>query len=155
MELLTHRISRRLNSLGFTLRKAYFKISTAKPSLFIVATIVAAFSLFLLAGGIYDILEQPLAAIPFGRSVLFYYPYTLQAQAVVESVGVAIAYAMGTVGLLLMYQSTKYAYKPRQAFMLLLTGMVLMLIAYIYIESLVQQKLFPPTPTTTSSSGQG
>jgi len=150
MALVTNRLEKWFASLGFTLRKAYWKILTAKPSIFIIAAIITAFSLFLLAGGVYDILEQPLTAIPFGRSVLFFYPYTLQAQAIIESVGVMIAYAMGVAGILLMYQSTQYAYKPRQAFMMLLTGVVLILVAYIYIESLVFQKLFPPQQTSTS-----
>lgn len=120
------------------------RILAAKPSIFIVAIIVTAVSLFLLAGGIYDILAQPLAAIPWGRKVLFFYPYTLQAQAVIESVGVMVIYALGVAGILLMYQSTKYVYKPRQAFMMLLSGVILILIAYIFIENLVFQKLFPP-----------
>jgi len=140
MEPVTNRIVKWFTSLGFTLRRAYWKISTAKPSIFIVAAIVTAFSLFLLAGGIYDILEQPLSAISIGGRVLFFYPY-LQAQVVIESVGVMVAYAMGATGILLMYQSTKYAYKPRQAFMMLLSGVVLILIAYIFIENLVFGKL--------------
>lgn len=138
-------------SFGFTLRRVYWKILTAKPSIFIVAIIVTAFSLFLLAGGIYDLLEKPLSAISWGTRVLFYYPYTLQAQAVIESVGVMAAYAMGAAGILLMYQSTKYAYKPRQAFMMLLSGVILILIAYIFIESLVYQKLFPPQQQQATS----
>jgi ABC-type enterochelin transport system permease subunit len=144
-------IGRRLTSFSFTLRKAYQRISTVKPSIVIVAAIITAFSLFLLSGGVYDILEQPMAAIPYGKTILFYYPYTLAAQAVIESIGVMIAYAMGAIGLLLMYQSTKFAYKPRQAFMLLISGIALILIAYVYIESLVFQKLNPPQQTTTSS----
>jgi hypothetical protein len=149
---LTPGIGKRFNSLGFTLRKTYQRIATAKPSIFVVAAIITAFSLFLLAGGVYDILEQPLAAIPYGRGILFFYPYTLQAQAVIESIGVMIAYCMGAVGIILMYQSTKYAYRPRQAFMLLISGIVLILVAYIYVESLVFQKLFPPEATQTTSS---
>jgi len=147
---VTNRIEKWFTSLGFALRKAYWKILTAKPSIFVVAAIVVAFSVFLLAGGIYDILEQPLSVIPFGRSVLFFYPYTLAAQAVYESIGVMITYAMGIAGILLMYQSTKYAYKPRQAFMMLLSGAILILFAYIYTENLVYQKLFPPQPKQTS-----
>jgi len=143
-EKVTHRIEKWFTSLGFALRKAYWKILTAKPSIFVVAILVVAFSVFLLAGGVYDILEKPLSVIPFGRSVLFFYPYTLQAQAVYESVGVMVTYSLGVAGILLMYQSTKYAYKPRQAFMMLLSGVVLILIAYIYVESLVFTKLFPP-----------
>ena len=134
------------------MRKAYWKILTARPSIFIVATIIVAVSVFFLAGGIYDILEQPLSVIPFGRSVLFFYPYTLQAQAVYESIAVMITYAMGVAGIVLMYQSTKYAYKPRQAFMMLLSGVVLILIAYVYVESLVFSKLFPPQPTQQSGA---
>lgn len=150
---MTNRIEKWFASLGFSLRKAYWKILTAKPSIFIVATIVTALSLFLLAGGVYDILEQPLAAIPFGRRVLFFYPYTLQAQAVIESLGVMVAYAMGVAGILLMYQSTKYAYRPRQAFMMLLSGVVLILIAYIYIENLVFTKLYPPQAGEAGDGG--
>jgi hypothetical protein len=152
-EVVTNRLSKWFTSLGFTLRRTYAKISTAKPSIFVVAAVITGFSLFLLAGGVYDILEQPLAAIPFGRSVLFFYPYTLQAQAVIESIGVMIAYALGVVGILLMYQSTKYAYKPRQAFMMLLSGVILILIAYFYVENLVFSKLFPPSQTSTTSGG--
>jgi hypothetical protein len=145
-------IGKRLTSFSFTLRKAYERISTIKPSILIVAIIITAFSLFLLAGGVYDILEQPLAAIPYGKTILFYYPYTLAAQAVIESIGVMIAYAMGAIGLLLMYQSTKFAYKPRQAFMLLVSGIALILISYIYVESLVYQKLNPPQQQSSSSA---
>jgi len=151
-EALSPGIGKRLTSFGFTLRKGYERISTIKPSILIVAIIITAFSLFLLAGGVYDILEQPLAAIPYGKTILFYYPYTLAAQAVIESIGVMIAYAMGAIGLLLMYQSTKFAYKPRQAFMLLVSGIALILISYVYIESLVFQKLNPPAAQQSSSA---
>ncbi len=138
---MSRKVEKRVTSFGFTLRKAYQRISTVKPSILLIASIITAFSLFLLAGGVYTILEQPLAAIPYGRTILFYYPSTLSAQVGIETIGVMIAYGMGVIGMLLMYQSTKYAYKPRQAFMLLISGVALILIAYIYIESLVFQKL--------------
>jgi len=140
---VTNRIEKWFTSLGFALRKAYWKILTAKPSIAIVAILVVAFSVFLLAGGIYDILEKPLSVLPYGRGVLFFYP-GLQGQFFNESVAVMIAYAMGVAGILLIYQSTKYVYKPRQAFIMLLSGVVLILIAYIYIEGSIFGKLFPP-----------
>jgi len=141
---VTNRIEKLFNSLGFTLRKAYQKILTAKPSIFVVAILVVAFSVFLLGGGIYDLLEKPWMAITYGSRILFFYPYTLQAQTGGESVGVMFTYGIGVAGILLMYQSTKYAYKPRQAFIMLLSGVVLILIAYYYIESLVSSKMNPP-----------
>ena len=140
MKLVTNRIVKWFASLGFTLRRAYWRILTAKPSIFIVAAIVTAFSLFLLAGGIYQILVNPLSAISLSGRILFFYP-NLQVQLGYEIIFVMTAYAMGVVGILLMYQSTKYAYKPRQAFMMLLSGIIMILIAYIVIENLIFGKL--------------
>jgi hypothetical protein len=127
-------------SLSFTLRKTYRKIATAKPSILIIAILVVAVSVFLLGGGIYDLLVQPLSVIPYGGGVIFFYP-GLNYQVVYESIGVMIVYAIGAGGMLLLYQSTKYAYKPRQAFMILLVGVVLVLVAYFYFENLLSSKL--------------
>jgi hypothetical protein len=50
-------------------------------------------------------------------------------------------YVIGFVGLLAVYQSTKYAYKPRQAYMTLIIGVALLLIAYIFLEDAILIKL--------------
>jgi len=135
------KIGRRFTSLGYTVRKTYRKITTAKPSVFIVSAIIAGISIFFLGGGVYDILEKPLVAIPIGRTILFFYPGTIQEQTILDSFFVMISYSFGLVGLLLVYQSTKYAYKPRQAFMLLLVGAMFIIIAYFNIENLIYAKL--------------
>jgi len=131
----------RLVSFGFTARKTYQKITTAKPSVFLVAAVVAGFSIFLLGGGIYDILEKPLLGIPIGRRILFFYPGTLSEQTILDSMFAMTSYFFGILGILLMYQSTRYAYRPRQAFMLLLIGAVFFLMAYFLMENLIYQKL--------------
>jgi hypothetical protein len=127
--------------MGFTFRKTYRKLTTAKPSVFIIAAIIAGASIFLLGGGIYDILEKPLVAIPIGSTVLFFYPGTIQEQTILDSLFVMISYFFGLMGLLLVYQSTRYAYRPRQAFILLLMGAMFILIAYYNIENLIYAKL--------------
>ena len=83
---------------------------------------------------------QPLSVIPYGSGVLFFYP-GLQQQVIVESVGVMITYIIGVAGILLMYQSTKYSYKARQAFMMLLVGTVLIVVAYFIFENLASAKI--------------
>jgi hypothetical protein len=138
----------RLTSLGFTARKTYQKITTAKPSIFVVAAIAAGLSIFLLGGGIYDILEQPLLGIPVGSKILFFYPGTLSDQTILDSMFVMMSYLFGVVGILVMYQSTKYAYRPRQAFMMLIVGAMFFLLAYFLMENLIYAKL----TTSTSSS---
>jgi hypothetical protein len=109
--------------------------------MFIIAFVIVASTIFFLGGGIYDLLAEPIIAFPMGRRILFFYPYAVHEQAVVESLLVMTSYVMGFFGVFLMYQSTKYAYKPRQAYILLITGVVALLIAYIYIENLLWSKL--------------
>ena len=117
------------------MQKTYWKAVTAKPSLFVTAVLAVAASLFLLGGGIYDLMEKPLLAIvATGGRIITYYPYALNEQFLMESIIVMVVYAIGFVGFLMMYQSTKYAYRSRQAYRLLLVGCVLVIIAYIFIE---------------------
>jgi hypothetical protein len=49
-------------------------------------------------------------------------------------------YALGFVGLLMIYQSTKSAYKPRQAYMMLIIGVTFILLAYIFLEGAINFK---------------
>ena len=46
------------------------------------------------------------------------------------------------MGLLLFYQSSKHAYNPRQAYMTLMIGATLLIIAYIFLEYFIRLKLF-------------
>lgn len=132
---MTRRIKRNLASLLYMLQRAYWKIVTAKPSLLIFAVAIIAASIFLLGGGVYDILEKPFFAYftSEGRFISVY-PYSLNEQFIAESIFVMLVYAIGASGILLTYQSTKYAYRPRQAFMFLLIGIVFIIVAYICIE---------------------
>lgn len=135
------RMGRRFTSLGYTLRRTYRRLTTAKPSVFVISVIIAAASIFFLGGGVYDILEKPLVAIPIGQRILFFYPGTTQEQTILDSLFVMIAYFFGLVGLLLVYQSTKYAYRPRQAFILLLVGAMFIIISYFSVENLIYAKI--------------
>jgi hypothetical protein len=141
------KIGRRFESLSFRIRRLYRRIVTAKPSVFVIAVIIAGLSIFFLGGGVYDILERPLIAIPLGTQILFFYPGTINEQTILDSAFAMVTYFFGLLGLLLMYQSTKYAYRPRQAYMLLLIGVAFLVIAYFSIENLIVEKL------TTSTSG--
>ena len=134
-------LTRRLSSLIYYIQKAYWKLVTAKPSLLLIAAIAIAASIFLLGGGLYDLLEKPLvAAFQAGGRIIWYYPYGVSEQFIAESLFVMIIYAIAVVGLLLTYESTKYAYRPRQAFMLLLVGCTFVFVAYLCIEYLLRAR---------------
>jgi hypothetical protein len=50
-------------------------------------------------------------------------------------------YAIGFAGVLIIYQSTKYAYKPRQAYIMLFIGVALLFLAYVFLEESISIKL--------------
>lgn len=123
-----------MTSLSHFLQKVYWKIVNVKPSTLLLAIVVTAASIFFLGGGIYNLLEQPAFAVFISGRPYFAYPYSLSEQFLGESMFVMILYGVGTAGLLIAYQSTKYAYRPRQAYMLLLMGVLLIVISYIFVE---------------------
>jgi len=128
-------VSKRISSLAFSMQKTYERILTAKPSLFVVGILAVATSIFLLGGGIYDVLIKPIVAIvASGGRIISFYPYGITEQLLLESVIIMVFYAMGFAGFLIAYRSTKYAYSPRQAYRFLLVGCVLLLIAYVLVE---------------------
>ncbi|MCW3985002.1 MAG: hypothetical protein NWE91_01105 [Candidatus Bathyarchaeota archaeon] len=129
------------SSLSYHLQKTYWKLVTLKPSTFLLATLAIAASIFLLGGGIYDILEQPVVAFISGGRIIPYYPQALNEQLLGESVAAMILYSLGIAGLILMYRSTKYAYNPREAYTTLLIGLLLLLIGWMLVEFF----LFPST----------
>ncbi len=142
---MTNRIRRKFSSLAYFARKTYWKMVTAKPSLLVIALAAVGVSIFLLGGGVYNLIVPYVPiGFPLGRRVLFFYPRTVHEQALLESLTVMTVYGIGIAGFLLTYQSTKYAYKPRQAFMLLLVGCALIIIAYLYIENIIWLKMSAP-----------
>ena len=128
--------SKQISSFAFWLQKTYERIITSKPSLFVVGISAVALALFLLGGGIYDMMVEGIAVAYFaaGGTLYVFYP-SLSEQFLLESMLVMIFGAIGFAGFLMAYRSTKYAYNPRQAYRFLLVGCVLLLIGYILIEN--------------------
>jgi hypothetical protein len=110
------------------------------PSNLILPIIAIAAAIFLFGGGLYDIIMKPLPAVYYGGRFLLLYPQ-LSEQFISDSIVAMTIYGLGIVGLLAIYQSTKYVYKPRQAYMTMIVGIVLLLIAYVFLEASIQIKL--------------
>jgi hypothetical protein len=105
-----------------------------------MSIIVISYAVFLFGGGLYTVISQPLPAFYTGKGFIFLYP-ELGSQFVSDTVIAVMLYTIGFVGLLAVYQSTKYAYKPRQAYMMLVIGVTLLLLAYIFLEDAILIKL--------------
>jgi hypothetical protein len=128
--------SKNVSSFVFRLRKTYERIMTVKPSLFLVGVSAVALAFFLLSGGIYDIIVNDIAVAYFasGGSMIVFYP-SLTEQFLLESMLIMIFGTIGFAGFLIAHRSSKYAYNPRQAYIFLLVGCVLLLVGYILIEN--------------------
>jgi hypothetical protein len=137
---MSRSIKRNLSSLSFSLNRIYRAITTAKLSGFIVSVIVISIAVFIFGGGLYDLIVKPLPAVYYNGQFLFLYPQ-LSEQFISDSIIAMSVYALGIIGMITVYQSTKYAYKPRQAYMLLMIGFVLVFLAYIFLEESIRIKL--------------
>jgi hypothetical protein len=126
--------NKQISSLAFRLQKFYERITNFKPSLLLVGVAVVAVSIFLLGGGIYDLLSQPQSALFLNNRIIVFYP-SLSDQLLVGSLLIMIFGAIGFTGFLIAYRSTKYAYNPRQAYRFLLVGVALLIISYVLIEN--------------------
>lgn len=132
---MANNFNKRISSIAFSLQKTYEKVLNAKPSLLVVGIITVSVSFFLMAGGIYNIMIQPLVAyIDQAGRITSFYPFGITDQFLLESVIIMIFYAMGFAGFLAAYRSTKYAYNPRQAYRFLLVGCALIILSYVLIE---------------------
>ena len=115
-------------------------ITTVNWSTLLVPTLTIALALFLFAGGVYDLILRP------PMTGFFVFGYDIGApsgpgQFLSDSILVAIAYSLGAIGLLAVHRSTSYVYKPRKAYVLLIIGLSLAMVAYIFIETAVQVRL--------------
>jgi hypothetical protein len=141
---MTQKIKKSSESLSFSLSRWFRKITTNAPTAFIITVVGLAYAVFLLGGGLYTLIgpdaaaHQPSAYVN-GR-FFFLYP-DISHQFISDTIISAILYGLGFVGLLAIYQSSKSAYKPRQAYMLLVVGVTFLLLAYVFLEGSIQFKI--------------
>lgn len=133
---MSHEKRRSVPSFSSLLGRFHHKVATLKPSNVVLTAAILAFVIFLLGGGLYSIIMKPYPAVYYGGRFLFIYPQ-LSEQFISDSIIATTLYAIGTVGVLMMYQSTKYAYKPRQAYLMFMIGAAFLLMAYVSLEAIL------------------
>jgi len=137
------RAGRRITSLKYTGRGIHKSLSRLRVPTTLVAILLVGLSIFLLGGGVYDIISNPISIIPMPGRLIAVYPYYIHEQTLTASIGVMILYAVGTAGFIMLYEGTKYVRKPRQASILILVGITLIVLAFIFMEALLHLKIHP------------
>ncbi len=99
------------------------------PHKYILALILIA-TLFILAGGLYNLTEQPL---PMGQTATQLVPVfrSSSEQFLVESLIAGLFFGLGAGGLYLIRYSTRFAYDIRTSITLLILGIIITLVAAV------------------------
>ena len=108
------------------------RVSQYQPSTAVIMILLIGFSIFILGGGVYDIMERP-------SNEIFFFP-GLSGQFLNESLIFMLFLIMGMIGGLLAFRSTRYTYRPREAKMFLLIGLALLVVAFIGTEMILSLK---------------
>ena len=138
---MTSKIKKSSSNMSFSLSRWFRRISTNAPSAFIVTAVGISYAIFLFGGGLYTLINQPLTSFYNSNTGQFFFLYPdISSQFVSDTLISITLYALGFMGLLAIYQSSKSAYKPRQAYMLLIIGVTLLLLAYVFLEGSIQFK---------------
>jgi peptidoglycan/LPS O-acetylase OafA/YrhL len=139
---LPWRIKRALGNMSYSLHLSGGPSTRRiKPSTTLTIIIALAIVGFILAGGVYDLLEHPISLLPTpsGYSVLI--TGTLGEQTLNESLIAGFLYMLGLGGLYMLLKSTRFAYRPRNAYLLLMIGTFTVLMVVYYSNALMSAKL--------------
>lgn len=111
-----------------------------RPSLNLVALALLFVTIFLIGGGIYMISMPPEEVSPYYRGLVIISPGT-HSQTLTEGIAVMLVYALGAAGLILIYRSARHRYNPKQAYMLISIGVILLILAFAIIEIILLHKI--------------
>ena len=136
---MSSKIKKRASNMSFSLSRWFRRISATTPSTLILTIVGVAYSVFLFGGGLFTLITKPLSIGSTSSGFYFLYP-SVNGQFISDTIIACILYIFGFLGLFAIYQSTKSAYKPRQAYMLLIIGVTFLLLAYLFLEGSISYK---------------
>ena len=127
---MTSKLKKSSESMSFSLSRWFRKFSRNAPTAFIITAVGIFYAVFLFGGGLYTLINHPQPSAYVNISSQF----------ISDTLISVTLYVLGFFGLLAIYQSTKSAYKPRQAYMLLIVGVALLLLSYVFLEGAISFK---------------
>lgn len=131
------------NSLSSPASALQRKISNLVKYLFsprLLTIILLIATIFLIGGGIYIAFMPAYAVASYYAGLFMIYP-AIYEQTLAEGIAVMLTYALGALGLMLIYQSAKFRYNPHRASLLIRVGVALFVIAFIILEAIILYKI--------------
>jgi hypothetical protein len=129
------------SNVSFSLSRWFRRFSANTPSTLIIIFAGLAYCVFLFGGGLYTLIFKPIPSAYIGNMFFFLSP-GISRQFTADTLISATLYALGLIGLIFMYRSTKSFHAPRQAYMMLIVGVAFVFIAYIFLEGSISFKSY-------------
>ena len=111
------------------------RMPSVKPSKTLIILSMISISILILGGIVYDIMQKP--SVTLGDS--FVYP-GMSDQTLTESISFMFLLVIGVAGQYISYQSSRRAYRQREARMYLIIGIFLIAFAFIGCTALLKAK---------------
>jgi hypothetical protein len=145
---MSKKVKKQASSMSFSLSRWFQRAASTRPSTLIVSIVIIGAALIMFGGALYDLASHP--AVYFYYNQKFYFILTRSIggagssgdQFTSETAISSTLYAFGFAGLLTIYQSSKHAYNPRQANLMLIVGVALLFLAYVFLEVILGIKLY-------------
>jgi len=115
------------------------RMPSLKPLNAIILFLLVSMSIFILGGGVYDIMERPMSILPTPSQPVYYYQ-GMTDQTMTESLTFMFFLVIGVVGGYVSFRSTRHAYRPREAKMYLLIGVTMLVFAFLGCKALLMAK---------------
>ncbi|MHA1754711.1 MAG: hypothetical protein ACTSYR_04255 [Candidatus Odinarchaeia archaeon] len=101
---------------------------------------------FCLAGGVYDIVHQPISiGVDQAQNPVIIYTRSLggglDEQFLIEGLLGSLLMFLGFVGFMTIYESSKNIYTPNYSYMLLVAGIAMVIIAFAALQGLITLKI--------------
>lgn len=116
---------------------------TSRPLLPVASFLILGFTIFILAGGLFILVGAgtSVSLLNIQQGLGFVYPHDINNQTPAEGVFVGLLYALGVVGLYMMFVGTRSAYRPKRAYGYLGFGMLLSFVFMATAYFVLYQKL--------------
>ena len=137
------KLKRSLNNLAFRMSFVKLAPGSSRPLLPVASFMILAFTVFVLAGGLFILVGAgtSVSLLNVQQGLGFVYPHDINNQTPAEGVFVALLYALGIVGLYMMFTSTRNAYRTKRAYGFLGFGMLLSFVFMATAYFVLYQKL--------------
>jgi len=116
---------------------------STRPLLPVFSFLILGFTVFVLAGGLFILVGAgtQVSLLNVAQGLGFVYPHDINNQTPAEGVFISLLYALGIIGLYMMFTSTRNAYRPKRAYGFLGFGMLLSFVFMATAYFVLYQKL--------------